>query len=61
MMSRRACVKMLLILAVLVAQLNAQPSQQPTRTNTVDRGAINGAPFEPSSPTSIILSRTHSS
>jgi pimeloyl-ACP methyl ester carboxylesterase len=44
-MSRRVSVNVLLLLSVLAAPIHAQTSAQGARTNTVDRGVINGAPY----------------
>ena len=45
MISRRACVNVLLLMPVLVVPLHAQSSEQPARANTVDTGVINGGSF----------------
>ncbi len=45
MISRRACVTVLLLLPVVNALLPAQKPEGSARANTVDTGSINGAPF----------------
>jgi pimeloyl-ACP methyl ester carboxylesterase len=45
MISRRACVNVLLLTIVLAGPLHAQTSQPAAGARTVDTGVINGAPF----------------
>jgi pimeloyl-ACP methyl ester carboxylesterase len=45
MISRRACVGVLLLMPVLVGRVYAQAPDTTGRANTVDRGVINGAAF----------------
>ena len=45
MSSLRVCIHVLLVLSTLLGPLRAQTPAQPAPANTVDRGAINGAPY----------------
>jgi pimeloyl-ACP methyl ester carboxylesterase len=45
MMSRRACVTMLVLLPFLISPLQAGAAEQRPGANTVDTGVINGAPY----------------
>jgi pimeloyl-ACP methyl ester carboxylesterase len=51
MISRRACVNVLLLMPVLVATFHAQTLEQAPRAGTVDTGVINGAAYYIEIPT----------